>query len=607
MWSTFWIHSKSVNGLGDPWNNGVEMDVSEHRVADNRGTNIAAKTNAGIHWDGYQEFHKLLSPGIRAENMDKGYHIAAVEWTPEYQKYYIDGKFLWSLPNTPGSPASQRQQHFILSSEVEDNVFAGRIPTGGYGSRTTSNTAFKVDYVRVYQKNPTPPPAPVNVVAGSGRDRISLTWLATANASGYQIKRSTNPNGPFTTIATQGINYHNTYVDLTNNKIGYTDTSVSTGTTYYYQVVATSSQGESQPSSTVRVAYPGSNLVRGTDGRASASASPSQRSSQAFDGSAATEWHVGPDGTPWLYGDLGSSKDVGYVRIDWDDAYAKGYTVDVSQDGTNWVNKYTATNGNGDIDTVSFGSTNTRYVRVQMTQRGDPDRYGYGINELEVYPSVPPYPEAPGNVRAIPGNNTMKLAWGNSPGATSYTIKRAPETGGPYQVIASNINGTSYTDTSVKNDTNYYYVITAKNSQGESSHSTEVAKIPRANLALAKPALSSTETWSHEEYRAFDADPSTYWQSANSQFEWTSVDLQNTYTLNKVIFNWGDTYAKGYKLETSLDGASWTQIHSTTNGDGGTDEITLQNQTARYLRFRGEARSAAAGYTLRELEVYGTP
>src|SRR5205807_765017 len=83
---------------------------------------------------------------------------------------------------------------------------------------------------------PTPPSAPQNLAATGGNAQVTLTWQAPASNGGspitnYRIYRGTSSNGE-TLKATIG------------NVLTYTDTSVTNGVTYYYQVSAVNGAGE---------------------------------------------------------------------------------------------------------------------------------------------------------------------------------------------------------------------------------------------------------------------------------------------------------------------------------------------------------------------------
>jgi acid phosphatase type 7 len=96
-------------------------------------------------------------------------------------------------------------------------------------------------------------------------------------------------------------------------------------------------------------------------------------------------------------------------------------------------------------------------------------------------------PPAPTGLAATPGNSQASLSWNASLGATSYNVKRATTSGGPYTTIASEVTSTSYTDSTAANGTTYYYVVSAVNANGESANSNEVSATPQALQTPAAP------------------------------------------------------------------------------------------------------------------------
>ena len=67
--------------------------------------------------------------------------------------------------------------------------------------------------------------------------------------------------------------------------------------------------------------------------------------------------------------------------------------------------------------------------------------------------------------------------------ATSYNVKRATVSGGPYTTIATGVTGTSYTDSGLTAGATYYYVVSAVNPGHESVNSTEAsATLPIVQL-----------------------------------------------------------------------------------------------------------------------------
>jgi hypothetical protein len=94
-------------------------------------------------------------------------------------------------------------------------------------------------------------------------------------------------------------------------------------------------------------------------------------------------------------------------------------------------------------------------------------------------PPAPAAPSAPTNLTATAGNAQVALTWTASANATSYHVKRATVTGGPYTQISAP-STTNFTDTGLTNTTTYFYVVSALNTGGESANSTQASATPTA-------------------------------------------------------------------------------------------------------------------------------
>ena len=92
------------------------------------------------------------------------------------------------------------------------------------------------------------------------------------------------------------------------------------------------------------------------------------------------------------------------------------------------------------------------------------------------------------------------------PGATTYNVKRATVSGGPYTTVASPTT-TAYADSGLTNGTTYYYVVTAVTSQGESPNSVEVAATTPPSVA---PTCPCSSIWSSS---ATPGTPDATWDS----------------------------------------------------------------------------------------------
>ncbi len=67
----------------------------------------------------------------------------------------------------------------------------------------------------------------------------------------------------------------------------------------------------------------------------------------------------------------------------------------------------------------------------------------------------------------------IELAWTNSAGANSYTVKRATVDGGPYTAISNGVTFTSFANNNLAAGVAYFYVVSATNQIGESANSAQ--------------------------------------------------------------------------------------------------------------------------------------
>jgi cellulose 1,4-beta-cellobiosidase len=105
----------------------------------------------------------------------------------------------------------------------------------------------------------------------------------------------------------------------------------------------------------------------------------------------------------------------------------------------------------------------------------------------------PPVPAMPTNLVATAGDASVSLTWSASSGAATYRVKRATTSGGPYTQVGSP-GSTSYNDSSLTNGTIYYYVVSAINTTGESSNSTQASATPVAPVAVPAAPTGLTAT-----------------------------------------------------------------------------------------------------------------
>ena len=128
------------------------------------------------------------------------------------------------------------------------------------------------------------------------------------------------------------------------------------------------------------------------------------------------------------------------------------------------------------------------------------------------------------------------------------------------------------------------------------------------NLALGKPTTcSGSENGGTSSDKATDGLLDTRWSSRFQDGEWLTIDLQNTYAVNRVKLYWEAAYATHFDIQLSTDGVQYATAYTATDAEGGTQDILLPAgpTNARYVRILCHQRNTGYGSSLYEVEVYG--
>jgi len=141
------------------------------------------------------------------------------------------------------------------------------------------------------------------------------------------------------------------------------------------------------------------------------------------------------------------------------------------------------TNSSMTLKPSSLGNTTLNYIG--KSQYNDPHLNGQ-VDEFRIYRAALSPGEvatlvtplaAPTGLAAMPGNGQVALNWNAVAEAAYYEVLRSLTNGGPYTPVAA-VTATGYTDLSLANGTNYFYVVKAGNAIATSANSTEVSARP---------------------------------------------------------------------------------------------------------------------------------
>src|SRR5947207_1747869 len=296
---------------------------------------------------------------------------------------------------------------------------------------------------------PTPPSAPQNLAATGGNAQVTLTWQAPASDGGspitnYKIYRGLAPTTE-TLLTTVG------------NVLTYTDSAVTNGVTYYYQVSAVNSPGEGAKSN-------------------EASATPNQ-----------TPPPPSPPSAPTNLAATGGNAQVG---LTWQAPGSNGGSpitnYKIYRGGAPSTETLLTTVGavTSYTDTAVTNGVTYYYQVSAVNNVGEGPRSNEASATPSAAPPPPSPPSAPQNLAATGGNAQVTLTWqapasnGGSP-ITNYKLYRGTTSGGE-TLVATIRNVLTYSDTFLMHGVLHYYQVSAVNNVGEGPRSNEASATPTA-------------------------------------------------------------------------------------------------------------------------------
>lgn len=131
--------------------------------------------------------------------------------------------------------------------------------------------------------------------------------------------------------------------------------------------------------------------------------------SKAVDGNRGTRWSSLFTDPQFIQIDLGSIVHFNNVKIYWETAYAKDYSIQVSNNASSWTTMASITNSDGGLDMINK-PTDARYVKLIGTRRAT--EWGYSIYEFEVYNNADSLTDT-GIIKQIPTDYLLEQNYPN--------------------------------------------------------------------------------------------------------------------------------------------------------------------------------------------------
>jgi aryl-phospho-beta-D-glucosidase BglC (GH1 family) len=419
----------------------------------------------------------------------------------------------------------------------------------GFAATAHNNTlltAAQFDHISLVASAPAPP---TGLTATAGNAEIVLNWSAASDATGYHVKRATVSGGPYTVVANVATtSYTNTglangttyyYVVAATNVYGVSPDSTEASATpaeiigwWKFDATSGTTAADSGYGGNPGTLQSGATWVAGAinnavhlNGTANGYVSlPSGLVSALNDFTISTWVKVDANATWARVFDFGSgtgnymflapasggasvryaiTTGSGEQQLNRAGNLSPGgwHHLAVTLSGSTGVLYVDGVPANTNLSMTlkpsSLGSTTQNYIG--KSQWPDPNLtgsvddfriYNRALNATEVAALANPVPPAPAGLTAVAGNAHVVLNWNAASTATGYKIKRSLTSGSGYVNIATNANLT-FTNTGLANGTLYYFVVSATNSFGESTNSTQVSARPTSSAPVAMNAANA--------------------------------------------------------------------------------------------------------------------
>lgn len=378
----------------------------------------------------------------------------------------------------------------------------------------------------------------------------------------------------------------------------------------------------------------------------------SSTAGNALDGDSTTRWTTGAAQTngQWFEVNMGAKQTFDRIYIDAASStsdFPAGYQVLVSNDGTNWTDVGSGS-GNSANTVVRFAPQVAQYIKVVQTGSSagwwsiaefnvfsDPvlDRTGWTATAS----STDTYGDVPAN--ALDGNQNTRWSsgvaqasgqWfqvdmGKSQSISSILMDAGPTSTGDYprgyqlQVSNDNVNWTTASSGDFGNSrtirfdfqgqTVRYFKIVQTGTSTNWWSISELVVFSGGSFNRNGWVTSASSTASGTAAgNVLDGDASTRWSTGAAQTggEWFQVDMGSNQTFNQIVLDSGSgstgDYPRGYTVQVSNDGTSWTQIAS---GQGTNEQLPI-NFTAVSARYIKITQTGTSGnwWSIGELNVY---
>lgn len=325
------------------------------------------------------------------------------------------------------------------------------------------------DYSEIQSVKTALQPVKLKSVSNYNYKTLKISWSRNSESTGYFIYRSTRANSGFKRIKTI----------KSNKTVTYKDNTCTTGTKYYYKVVA-------YKKTTAKTYRSAASEIKGQTPKCVKPKTVTV-SSAAYN-KLTIKWSA-VNGANGYYIYRSTTKNGKYTRI-----------ATISKKG---VLSYT--------DTKRVCGKRY-YYKVAAWRKVSGKKKTGTLSDPKSGKAVPAAPKV-----TLTAKNSKKIqvSWKKVAGAESYTVLRSTSKNGTYKVVKKGIKGLSWTNTGLTVNKRYYYKVMAVRKGIEGKKSSALSKVA-FNFGLNKSSVSVIRGGSVTVKATSSGNAAVKWSSANS-------------------------------------------------------------------------------------------
>ena len=358
----------------------------------------------------------------------------------------------------------------------------------------------------------------------------------------------------------------------------------------------------------------------------SASAS-SGNAALAIDGNEGTRWESAQTDTESWTLNMGQARTFSRIKILWEGAYAKQFTLSCSNDSVNWTNLYTEANlTQAGWQTIEVTQTTAQYIKYQGIERAT--TYGQSFFEFQV---LLPGVSVLTSIQLTAPSKIAKVGEG-----IALTAKALDQNGAEmeatinYEITpadAGAVTNGNYVPAKVGNAS-----IVAK-SGTVASPAIEVFGYEGNNLVLSTNLVNDNKIIAqvavdpngsaNDAFFAVDGNDGSVWQgsltngtaddeASRTYDAWFVADMGAFYSIDLITIHFEGACSQEYHVDFGVDTTNWALGYNYVGAagiNGRTDMLSAaelnNNLKARYVRFWSTKAGTQWGMKVFEFQVFG--